>query len=586
MKLSLFCPTFLLLLLLFVTQIHAQSQRQASDNREGAASISGRVTIDGRPAVNSAVTLTESDRGEDDGKKGAPGGATRQRTFARVKTDNEGRYRFTKLAEGSYSIHAASHAYASKEMCRSGVNCREVTLDGGEALENVDFTFVRGGVITGRVTDTEDRPVIGSGLLCFRVNGKGEPEEGSNFGNDPVMQTDDRGVYRLYGLPAGRYIIGVGGERSSFRANPRLPVTFYPDVTDRKQARVIEVKEAEVAEGIDIRVGQPRKIYEASGRVVDGDNGQAIPNARLHCWRFNENDGSWKDVPVIANDQGQFKITELISGRYNLNLLNDDDLSGPYYSERTRFVVNDADVSGLELKAFRGSTVSGVVIAAGVTDPDIKSKLRQSSLYVSFLGDQDPATANPGNLPGRSSNLSADGGFRFNGVPPGKLMFLYLEPANHVSGRIPFTFSRIDRDGALINNVIEINRGEHVENLRIFVDYANGSIRGQVKIVGGDLPQGWRLKVYASRTGAAEKSGGFSLSQSRSGFVRIDETGRFLMEGLAPGEIEFEVTAVVTNDADGGEQPSGAEAVRQRVTVNNDVVTPVTINFDPSRRRQ
>src|SRR5215813_13101748 len=74
MKLSLFCPTFLLLLLLFVTQIHAQSQRQASDNREGAASISGRVTIDGRPAVNSAVTLTESDRGEDDGKKGAPGG--------------------------------------------------------------------------------------------------------------------------------------------------------------------------------------------------------------------------------------------------------------------------------------------------------------------------------------------------------------------------------------------------------------------------------------------------------------------------------------------------------------------------------
>src|SRR5215813_1441914 len=213
MKLSLFCPTFLLLLLLFVTQIHAQSQRQASDNREGAASISGRVTIDGRPAVNSAVTLTESDRGEDDGKKGAPGGATRQRTFARVKTDNEGRYRFTKLAEGSYSIHAASHAYASKEMCRSGVSCREVTLDDGEAIENVDFTFVRGGVITGRVTDAENRPVIGAGMLLLQVNEKGEPD--SNFHLEILhwMETDDRGVYRLYGLPAGRYVIGVGGEQ-------------------------------------------------------------------------------------------------------------------------------------------------------------------------------------------------------------------------------------------------------------------------------------------------------------------------------------------------------------------------------------
>jgi uncharacterized protein YegP (UPF0339 family) len=586
MRLSLFRRTFPLLFLLFAPQIHAQTQRQSNDNRESAASISGRVTIDGKPAVNSLVTLSEFNRDGEDGKKGASGGAVRQHTFAKVKTDNDGRYRFMRLAEGHYSIHALSESYVSKENCGDGNNCREVSLDDGEALENVDFSFVRGAVITGRVTDAEDRPVIGSGLLCFRVNGKGEPEAGSNFGDDPVMETDDRGIYRLYGLPAGRYIIGVGGERSSIRANPRLPATFHPDVTDRRHARVIEVKEAEVAEGIDIRVGQPRKIYEASGRVVDGDNGQAIPNARLHCWRFNENDGSLKDVPVIANDQGQFKITGLISGLYNLNLLDDEDVSGPYFCEGTRFVVNDSDVSGLELKAFRGSTVSGIVVAAGVTDPAVKSKLRQSALQVSFLGDRDPATANPGNLSGRSSNLSADGGFRFNGVPPGKLMFLYLEPADHRSGKILFTINRIERDGAQVSQIIEIGSGEQVENLRIFVDYANASIRGQVKIVGGDLPQGWRLKVHASRIGASEKSGGSPMFQSGGGFIWVDESGRFLMEGLAPGEIEFEVTAVVTNGADGGEQPSGAEAVKQRVTVNNDVVTPVTINFDPTRRRQ
>jgi len=55
---------------------------------------------------------------------------------------------------------------------------------------------------------------------------------------------------------------------------------------------------------------------------------------------------------------------------------------------------------------------------------------------------------------------------------------------------------------------------------------------------------------------------------------------------LAPGEVEIEVTAVVMNSADGGESSSGAEAVRQRVTVNNDLATSVMINFDPSRRRQ
>src|SRR5215475_12458104 len=192
MRPRLFRRMFPLLFLLFVPQIHAQTQRQASDNREGTASINGRVTIDGRPAVNSTVTLKESDRGEADGKKGAPGRAARQRICARVKTDNEGRYRFTKLAEGAYSIHAASQAYASKERCGSGINCREIPLDDGEALENVDFTFVRGGVITGRVTDAEDLPIIGSNLLCFRVNAKGEPENDSVFAYDPFCETDDR----------------------------------------------------------------------------------------------------------------------------------------------------------------------------------------------------------------------------------------------------------------------------------------------------------------------------------------------------------------------------------------------------------
>jgi protocatechuate 3,4-dioxygenase beta subunit len=585
MKLGLFFRTFLLLYLLFLPQIHAQSQRQASDNRARTASISGRLTIDGKPAVNSTVALKEVNREEGDRKTGAPGGAAGQRIYARVKTDDNGRYRFMRLAEGHYSIHAVSGAYVSKENCRYGNSCREVTLDDGEALENVDFTFVRGGVITGRVTDAEDRPVIAAGMLLLQVNEKGEPNSNFHLEIDHWMETetDDRGVYRLYGLPAGRYIIGVGGEQLHLRANPRLPATFHPDVSDRKQARVIEVKEDGVVESIDIRIGESRKTYEASGRVVDADSGQAIPNTRLHCLGFNDNDRPPKDVPVITNDQGQFKITELISGRYAL-YLQDEDVSGPYYSEGTRFVVNDRDVSGLEVKAYRGSTVSGIVIAAGVTDPAIKSKLQGAMLFVSFLGDRDPATANPGNLPGSSSKISADGRFRFNGAPPGKLMFLdHLGSVNDGLERIPFTFNRIERDGALVNQVIEIRRGEQVENLRIIVNYANGSIRGQVKIVGGNLPQGWRLHVYASRTGASEKSGG---SQSRGAFVRVDESGRFLIEGLAPGEVEFEVTAVVQNNPDGGERPSGAEAVRQRVTVNNDVVTSVTINFDPSRRRQ
>src|SRR5262245_66664252 len=127
MKLGLSLRTFLLLSLPFVSQIHAQSQRQASDNRTRTASISGRVTIDGKPAVNSTVSLNDVNREEGDRKKEAPGGASGQRIYARVKTDDDGRYRFLRLAEGHYSIHAVSGAYVAKENCRYGASCREVT---------------------------------------------------------------------------------------------------------------------------------------------------------------------------------------------------------------------------------------------------------------------------------------------------------------------------------------------------------------------------------------------------------------------------------------------------------------------------
>ena len=576
MKLSLFCLTVMLLFFLFVPPVHAQSQRPAGDNRARTASISGRITIGGKPAVNSTVSVKEVIREIEGGKMGAVG----QRFFAKVRTDTDGRYRFPGLAEGQYSIIVLSRAYISKGKCREGDSCRDVTLDDGEALENVDFTFVRGGVITGRVVDAEDRPVIASEVLLLRVNEKGGPEAGYIFGGDQAMETDDRGVYRLYGLPAGRYIIGVGGGRFYFRAMTRLPVTFYPDVTDQKQAKVIEVKEAEVVENIDIRIAPTRKTYEALGRVVDADNGQAIPNARLHCETVSENE-AWMEGnsrTVITNDQGQFTMTGLISGRYELKILNDWEETVGYYCEKTLFVVNDRDVSALEIKAIRGSMASGIVVVAGVTDPAIKLKLRQAIVFASILGDRDPAIADGpafSNVGNSSSKIGAEGVFRFNGLPPGKLVFRL-----YGYGIIPFMINRIERDGATINHPIEIRRGERVENLQIVVDYANGSIRGQVKIVGGNLPQGWRLQVYASRKGTYEKSYGLPPFISEGGYGQVDEKGRFLIERLAPGDYEVGVNAVGRNNAD------GAEAVKQRATINNGTETSVTITYDPTRRRQ
>ena len=78
------------------------------------------------------------------------------------------------------------------------------------------------------------------------------------------MDTDDRGVYRFYGLPAG--VSSQRGRRGiSGRAYHNNFRTYYPDATDQSQAKIIEVKEGAEVTNIDIRLGVGKDTYEAVG---------------------------------------------------------------------------------------------------------------------------------------------------------------------------------------------------------------------------------------------------------------------------------------------------------------------------------
>lgn len=73
----------------------------------------------------------------------------------------------------------------------------------GENIEEINFSLVRGGVITGKVTDADGRAVIQQPVHIFlsEVFDQGSPKR--QFFPTTVAQTDDRGVYRKYGLRAG-----------------------------------------------------------------------------------------------------------------------------------------------------------------------------------------------------------------------------------------------------------------------------------------------------------------------------------------------------------------------------------------------
>src|SRR5262249_16295988 len=151
-----------MLLLIAISQSSARATVQAPqrDNRPRTASISGRVTVDGKPAANASVMVAEVDPQSHDEWPGALDCDSKERAFIKVRTNVAGRYRVTGLTEGAYLVRALSKAYVRSKNSSDFEIFKSVTLDDSESREDVDIELVRGGVITGRVVDADGGAII------------------------------------------------------------------------------------------------------------------------------------------------------------------------------------------------------------------------------------------------------------------------------------------------------------------------------------------------------------------------------------------------------------------------------------------
>lgn len=135
------------ILLVLSTVIIAQAQG-ASDKTSGAT-ITGKVTIKGEGAPGIAVVLVQN---VEDRQR-----PTRHRAF----TDGTGTYRITNVPPGNYRATTTTPEFvAVAELPNPFDKSKTLLINKDETVESIDFELIRGGVITGRVTDSDGRPVI------------------------------------------------------------------------------------------------------------------------------------------------------------------------------------------------------------------------------------------------------------------------------------------------------------------------------------------------------------------------------------------------------------------------------------------
>ncbi|HYN24235.1 MAG TPA: carboxypeptidase-like regulatory domain-containing protein [Pyrinomonadaceae bacterium] len=503
--------------------------------------VSGRVTLRGKgvPGIGVALRKSESDQ---------------QRPALIGTTDPEGNYRISNVPAGQYRAAPVAPTFVIPETTRFGSHeGKPVILTEGENVVGIDFTLVKAGVITGKVLDAEGRPVVEERLSLLAVDSSNQNVRSAMLN----FRTDDRGVYRIFGIPAGRYKVSVGQERGALGSGrPRRPyrLTFHPDAADFSQAAIVEVLEGGETSGIDITVGRILDGYAVSGRITDGETGQPLANIRLGVAPRMENRGyGYQPVRSLSSSRGEFKIEGLTPGEYSIVIAHYEDNSP--FADPIPFEVVDRDVDNLIIKTSRGATLTGVVVLDGSNDKALLARLYRLRLNVYVQGG-------PSGFPTwRSTAINQDGSFRLTGLQAGVANVNTLSSLDHRPVK-DFVVLHTEREGIRVTQGIELKAHEETSGLRVFVAHGTGVVRGEVIFVNGTTTPGSRLVAQLTREGES-----VTLRTAE-----VDARGRFAIEGMPAGTYWLQIHGYIPGARN--------QSARQQVNVVDAVVTEVTITLN------
>jgi 5-hydroxyisourate hydrolase-like protein (transthyretin family) len=507
----------------------------------GTASISGKVTIEGKPAPGITVRIQKSDEQWDNSK--AP---------SVVTTDSDGGFRLDKLPAAQYLVTPSAPGYYNPQKKTEWQEGLTTNLGDGEHASGQDFALKRGAVVTGRLFDANGRAIIEQQVVLKKIGGSNKAQ---------IVQcteySDDRGVYRCYGLEPGQYLVGAGTdpkENAVLMIGARYYVrTWYPGVAQEEQATPVEVTIEKEASGIDLRLERKKKGFKVMGRVMDADTGKPVPNILVALGTVNDEGlttGYSMGGGSGSNADGEFKLEGITNGKYRA--IPQTYSGEEYFADPVTFEVDNDDVTSLEIKMRKGATIQGTAVLEEGASPEAQRKLVGVSL-VARARDPQAQETDWYSTSNSLSRIDAAGNVQFKGVRNGNVTI-------NLNGKEAkgFSIRRIERDGAPITDGLQVNAGETITGLRIVLALGSGTIRGEIKVEGGTLPEDVGLRIRAKTTNKTQGDG----------WGNIDARGKFLIENLNSGSYEL-VVETFMNRPPFGNPPVTLQPHAKTVQVTN-----------------
>jgi hypothetical protein len=339
----------------------AQSTTTSQARDRGiTGSITGRLVGEGgEPLAQVTVFLS-----------GRSAGAPTQRT---ATTDDEGNFVFADLQPGIYSVFALAPGYYSETAAQG-----EAASAGLRLGDSTTLRLTKGGVITGAVTDPNGGPIVALPVRAYRVRAlEGEPAGAVSpylpFGSQ--TQTDDRGIYRIFGLTPGVYVVAAGGAG----AGPISPYegdspTFYPSSTADTAAEVT-VRAGQEAVGVDISYRDERGQRVSGELQFPADLRDMNAGARIMLVHAATGSTVAASFASARDAERRFQLDGVADGDYELRAVLTTPDGVTRSSTPLPISVRGADMTGLRLVLAPLGSLSGTLVVETPPAP-----LRESEL--------------------------------------------------------------------------------------------------------------------------------------------------------------------------------------------------------------
>ena len=548
-------PTKLLgAVLLVVTTILADQQLPARDTpgqlATGTATIVGTLVTDNvaaQPIRRATVSLNASDV---------------RRTLV-AATNDAGQFAFADLPSGHYTLSAfrggyAQAYYGARQSWRAPGS--SIVLAEGQHL-TVTVRMVHGGVLSGVVADAYGHPLLNVRVVAMRARmTAGERHFELAFtGGSP---TDDRGSYRLFGLPPGDYVVGAivpgtpqtrqvspaeiqwalqmlrgGPQTTAPRASPPpagptvsyAPI-FYPGTADSSAATVITLGPDESREALDFTLDRVA-TSRVEGTLIDVDGRPALgATLTLTSKRAIVFMGGSSSSTQRVDANGKFSFASVLPGEYTMvarlataagaRAAGPPSPPTPVRWAQEEIQLNGGNLTGLSLRLQPGLTVTGRFVFEGTAPP---LDMKRLTLLLS-----PAATRNDTGIVNTSFAVNQpDGTFAFPNAIPGRYRVVASQPP--AASQIWFLKSAMLDGADTLDSYLEMGTGDLSGLVLTFTDHPselNGRLLDPAGRPAGDY---WIVAFPTDRKF-------WALSSRRVRTAKPDSEGNFKIVNLPAGE--------------------------------------------------